>query len=175
MSLKIVILDLFMDLFMDFLGIELDLFLALEDLFKASLTLESLANFPSAETLLLFMELLDLLMDFLEMDLLLAVAFLFLLDCAAIAFFLVRAEGDTFWELDLTGSGSPFTMIDGMRALDLNPETFIFFPVDVAFLDFLFLLEVAIDSFLKGARCILLLLVLDLTILEFPSTFFGMC
>ena len=96
MSLKIVILDLFMDLFMDFLGIELDLFLALEDLFKASLTLESLANFPSAETLLLFMELLDLLMDFLEMDLLLAVAFLFLLDCAAIAFFLVRAEGDTF-------------------------------------------------------------------------------
>jgi len=117
---------------MDFLEMDLDLFLLLEDLFAAKLPLEAL---------------------FLRI----------------ITFFLAPAETDIFRDLDLTGSRFLFTMIDGMRALDLNPETFIFLPVNVAFLDFLFLL--AVDLFLMSnstslltSRCILL--VLDLTISE---------
>jgi len=166
----------------------LDLFLAPEDILSESQSFKSFTNFPGE--LLLFIELLDLLIDFLGMDLdlfleaediffegrplfmeLLMATFLlgFLRNC--IAFFLEPAEVDIFRGVDLRGIRFPFTIIDGMRALDFNPETFIFLPllVDLAFLDFLFLLEV--DSFPKSnstslltSRCILL--VLDLTILE---------
>ena len=175
----------------------LDLFLAPEDILSESQSFKSFTNFPGE--LLLFIELLDLLIDFLGMDLdlfleaediffegrplfmeLLMATFLlgFLRNC--IAFFLEPAEVDIFRGVDLRGIRFPFTIIDGMRALDFNPETFIFLPllVDLAFLDFLFLLEV--DSFPKSnstslltSRCILL--VLDLTIFDFSSTFFEMC
>ena len=77
-------------LFIDFLGTELDLFLAPDDLFTASLILEFLADFPTVEMLLLFVELLELFIDFLEMalDLFLALASLFLRDCIGNAFLL---------------------------------------------------------------------------------------
>ena len=122
---------------------ELDLFFEPEEIFFEELTL--------------FMEL--LMATFL---------LLFLRDC--MAFFLVPAEADIFREVDLRGIRFPFRIIDGMRGLDLKPETFIFLPlVDLAFLDFLFLLKV--DSFVMSnstslltSRCILV--VLDLTILE---------
>ena len=51
-----------LDLFEDFIEMELDIFLALEDVFSANLPLASLTN-------LLCMELLDLFMEFVGMDL----------------------------------------------------------------------------------------------------------
>ena len=56
-----------LDLFMDFLQVDLERFFAPEDIFSAKLPSESLTNFP--EALLLFMVLLDLFMDFLGIDL----------------------------------------------------------------------------------------------------------
>ena len=80
-------------LFIDFLGTELDLFLAPDDLFTACLIcliLESLVDFSTAETFLLLVELLELFIDLLEMalDLFLALASLFLRDCIGNAFLL---------------------------------------------------------------------------------------
>merc|ERR1740123_307544 len=122
---------------MGFLGMDIAFFFASEDIFSANHSFKSLTNFPGE--LLLFIELLDLLMDFFGMDLdlfleaediffeelplfmeLLIATFLFGFLRICIAFFLVPAEVDILLPLI----------------------------VDLTFLDFLFLLEV--DSFLMS-------------------------
>ena len=167
-----------LDIFMDFSGmdLDLDLFLALAsgDIFPAMKLLDLLDFLEIEMDLDLFFEPEEIFFEELPLIMeLLMVTFLldFLRDCNCLAFFLVPAEADIFREVDLRGIRFPFRIIDGMRGLDLKPETFIFLPlVDLAFLDFLFLLEVASfvmsnSTSLLTSRCILP--VLDSTIFQF--------